>query len=77
MQILSDPDVDNLLYIALLEWRSNEITNRLPITNSGFACLKPLGGFMIRTIKRISRTPGDLVCKSLRQMAVQGWGIWI
>ena len=51
----------NLLYIALFERRSNEIIKYLTITNPGFAVSKPLGGLMVRPIKRVPATPRDLV----------------
>ena len=46
-----------LLYIAMLELRNNEIIKCLPIANPEFAGSKPLGGFMVRSIKRVPGTP--------------------
>ena len=43
----------NLFCIALFEWRSSEITKCIPITNPGFAALKPLGGLMVPSTKRV------------------------
>ena len=41
----------------MLELRNNEIIKCLPIANPGFAGSKPLGGFMVRSIKRGPGTP--------------------
>ena len=51
----------NILYISLLEWRSNEVIKYLSITNPEFAGSKSPGGFMVRSIKRVSETPRGLV----------------
>ena len=51
----------NILYIALLQWKSNESIKLLPITNPGFTDLKPLGVFIVRLIKRVPGTPRDSV----------------
>ena len=64
MSYLSYSAYLNLLCITLSEWRSNEIIKCLPITPPGFAGSKPLGGFMVRSIKRVPGTPRDLVLKS-------------
>ena len=53
----------NLLYIALFEWRSNEIIKCLPIASPEFAGSKPLGDFMVRSVKRVPGTHRDLVVK--------------
>ena len=44
--------------------KSNEIIWYLPITNPGFAGSKPPGGFIIRSIKRVPRTPREVVVNS-------------
>ena len=75
------PYISHLLYIALSEWKSDEIIKCLPITNSGFAGSKPLGG-----LKRVPGTPRNLVaniklspwngCRRLRHLnSVHGKGL--
>ena len=54
----------SLLYIPLFEWRSNEIIKFLPISNPGFPGSKPLGGFMVRSIKRVPGNSRDVVVNS-------------
>ena len=54
----------NPLYTTLFEWKSNEITKCLSITNPVFARLKPPGDFMVRLIKRVPGTPRDLMVSS-------------
>ena len=51
----------NTLFITLLEWGSNELITCLPITNPGSAGSKPIGDFMVRSIKWVPETPRDLV----------------
>ena len=43
---------------------SNEIIKFLPITNLWFAGSKPLGGFMVRSIKRVPEIARDLEVNS-------------
>ena len=38
--------------------------NFLSITNPGFASSKPLGGFMVRSVKRVPGTARDSVINS-------------
>ena len=53
---------------------SNELIKCLPITNPGFAYSKPLGDFMVRSIKRVPGIPGDscFILNCLLEMTVQG-----
>ena len=53
---------------------SNELIKCLPITNPGFAYSKPLGDFMVRSIKRVPAIPGDscFILNCLLEMTVQG-----
>ena len=73
----------NILYIALLQWKSNESIKWLPITNQGFPNLKTVGVFMVRLIKRVPGTPRDSVVNCIlspwndREWNVQGWATWI
>ena len=62
---------------VLLEWRSNEITNRLPITNPGIAGFKTYRWlFQSKEYHKLLGTYWEIV-NCLLEMAVQGWGIWI